>query len=52
MKITTRVSGYITLMAIRYKYKYINILGFISTDGDGSSEPGGPYLSCSPDKLL
>ena len=33
-------------MAIGYKYKYRKVLGFISTGGAGSTDPGDPYLSC------
>ena len=37
--------GGITLMAIGYKYSSSKILVFIDTEGAGSNEPGGPYLS-------
>ena len=29
-------------------YKYRNVLGFIATEGAGSTEPGDPYLSRFP----
>ena len=37
------------LMSIGYKYNSRKALGFISTEGDGSTEPGYPYLSRFPD---
>ena len=37
------------LLAIGYKYNSRKVLGFISTEGAGSTEPGDPYLSCFPD---
>ena len=49
MKSTTRVPGEIPLLAIGYKYNYRKVLGFIATEGDGSTEPGDPYLSHFPD---
>ena len=49
MKSTPRVPGGIQLMAIGYKYNYRKVLGFISTKGYRSTEPGDPYLSCYPD---
>ena len=39
----------IPIMVIGYKYTFKKILGFISTEGDGSTEPGDPYLSRFPD---
>ena len=36
-------------MAVGYKYNYRKILGFIATEGAGSTGPGNPYLSCFPD---
>ena len=36
-------------MATGYKYNSMKVLWFIATDGDGSTEPGNPYLSCFPD---
>ena len=35
--------------AIGYKYNYRRVLGFISTGGVGSTEPGDTYLSRFPD---
>ena len=32
-------------MAIGYKYNSRRVLGFIATEGAGSTEPGDPYLS-------
>ena len=46
MKITPIFTGVITLLSIGYKYNYRKVLGFISAEGDGSTEPGDPYLSC------
>ena len=37
------------IMAIGYKYNYINVSGFIATEWSGSTEPGNPYVSCFPD---
>ena len=33
-------------MAIGYKYNYRKVLGFIATEGSGSTELSDPYLSC------
>ena len=44
--------GEIPLLAIGYKYNYRKVLGFISTEGAGSTEPGDPYLSRFPDIYL
>ena len=49
MKSTPIVTNGITLMVIGYKYIYRKVLGFISTEGDGSTEPGDTYLSRFPD---
>ena len=38
----------IPLLAIGYKYNSRKFLGFISTEGAGSTEPGDPYLSHFP----
>ena len=38
-----------TLMVIGYKFKSRKVLGFIATEGAGSTEPGDIYLSHSPD---
>ena len=46
MKSTPRFPGDRPPMDIRYKYIYQKFLGFISTEGAGSTEPGLPYLSC------
>ena len=37
------------LLAIGYKYNSRNVLGFISAEGAGSTEPGDPYLYFFPD---
>ena len=37
------------LLAIGYKYNFSKFLGFIATEGAGSTEPGDPYLSHYPD---
>ena len=52
MKITTRANIVRPLLAIGYKYNYRNVLGFIATEGDGSTEPGGTYLSHFHDIIL
>ena len=49
MRIIPRVPGGRTLMAIGYKYNSRKVLGFIATEGGGSTEPGDPYLSHFPD---
>ena len=49
MNSTSIVPGGIKLMAIGYKYNSRKVLGFIATEGDGSTEPGDPYLSSFPD---
>ena len=36
-------------MAIGYKYNSRKFLGFIATEGAGSTESGDPYLSRFPD---
>ena len=48
LKINPRVTGDRPLMSIVYKYNYGKVLGFISTEGSGSTEPGDPYLSRFP----
>ena len=45
MKITPRVPGSIPLLAIGYKYNSRKVLGFIATEGAGSTAPGDPCLS-------
>ena len=49
MKSTQRVPGGKPLLAIGYKYNYRKILGFIATEGYGSTEPGDTYLSLFPE---
>ena len=49
MKIPPRVPCGGPLLAICYKYNSRNLLGFISTEWAGSTEPGDPYLSRFPD---
>ena len=49
MKSTPIFPGEGTLLDIGYKYNSRKVLGFISTDGAGSTEPGDTYLSCFPD---
>ena len=52
LKSTPRFPGEIPLLAIGYKYNSRKVLGFIATEGAGSTEPGDPYLSRSPDIYL
>ena len=49
MNSTTRVPGGRPIVEIVYNYNYRKVLGLISTEGDGSTEPGDPYLSNFPD---
>ena len=49
LRSTPRVPGDIPLMAIGYKYISRKVLGFIATDGDGSTEPCDTYSPCFPD---
>ena len=49
LKITPRFPGETPLLAIGYKYNSRKVLGFIATEGAGSTEPDDPYLSCFPD---
>ena len=49
MKSTSKFPGERPLLANGYKYNYRKVLGSISAEGDGSTEPGNPYLSCLPD---
>ena len=44
MKSTPRASGGRPLVAIRYKYNSRKVLGFITTKGARSTEPGDPYF--------
>ena len=41
-----------TLMDVGYKYNSRKVLGFIATEGAGSTESVDSYLSCFPDFLL
>ena len=49
LKSTPRFPGESPLLDIGYKYNSNKVLGFIATEGAGSTEPGDPYLSCFPD---
>ena len=49
LKSTPRFTGETALLAIGYKYNSMKVLGLIATEGDGSTEPGDPYLSRFPD---
>ena len=40
LKITPIFPGEIPLLAIGYKYNSRKVLGFIATEGSGSTEPG------------
>ena len=51
MKFSPIVPGDKPLMYFQYKYIYQKLLGFISMDGVGSTEPGVPYLSRYPEKF-
>ena len=48
LKSTPIFHGEIPLLDIGYKYHSRNVLGFISTEGAGSTEPGDPSLSRFP----
>ena len=52
LKSTPIFSGERTLLAIGYKYNSRKVLGFIATEGAGSTEPVDPYLSRFPDIYL
>ena len=52
MNSNPRVPGGIPLLAVGYKYNYRVVLGFITTEGAGSTEPGDPHLSRIPDIFL
>ena len=43
LKSTPIFPGERPLLAIRYKYNYRKVLGFIATEGSGSTEPGDTY---------
>ena len=49
LKSTPIFPGERPLLAIGYKYNSRKVLGFIATEGAGSTEPGDPYLSSFPD---
>ena len=49
LKSTQIFPGESPLLAISYKYNSRKVLGFIATEGAGSTEPGDPYLSRFPD---
>ena len=49
MNINPIFPGEIPLLAIGYKYNSRKVLGFIATEGAGSTGPGDPYLSRFPD---
>ena len=51
LKISPILTGNKPLMAIGYKYRSHKVLGFTSTDGGRSTEPGVPYLSRYPDNF-
>ena len=52
MNINPIFPGEIPLLTIGYRYNSRRVLGFIATEGDGSTEPGDPYLSRFPDIFL
>ena len=49
MKIISIITGGRPLLDIEYKYSYMNVLGFIYTEGAESTEPGDHYLSRLPE---
>ena len=49
LKSTPRFPVESPLLAIGYEYSSRKVLGFIATEGAGSTEPGYPYLSRFPD---
>ena len=49
IKSTPRVTSGRPFMSIGYKYNYRKVLGFIDTEGAGSTTPGDTYLFCFPD---
>ena len=51
MNSTPRFSGEITLLANGYKYNSRKVLGYIATEGNGSTEPGDPYLFRFPENF-
>ena len=52
IKSTPIVTGGRPLLIIRYKYNSRKVLGFIATEGYGSTEPSDLYLSLFPDIFL
>ena len=48
MKSTSIVHGGIPIMSIGYRYNYSKVIGFIATEGGGSTQPGDSYLSQLP----
>ena len=49
MKSTPRFIGERPLLAIGYKYNSRKVLGFVATEGAGSTKSGDPYLSRFPE---
>ena len=49
MNSNPRFSGEIPLLAIGCRYDSRKVLVFIATEGDGSTEPGDPYLYRFPE---
>ena len=49
LKSTPIFPGEIPLLVIGYNYNYRKVLGFIASEGSGSTEPGDPYLSRFPE---
>ena len=49
LKSTPRFPGERPLLAIGYKYNSSKVLGFIATEGAGSTAQGDSYLSRFPD---
>ena len=46
IKITTRFTGYRSILDIGYNCNFMKVLGFIDTEG---TVPGDTYLSCFPE---
>ena len=49
LKSTSRFPSESPLLSIGYKYNSRKVLGFVATEGAGSTEQGDPYLSFFPD---
>ena len=49
MKMNARFPGDRPLITIVYKYNFWKVLGFISTEGDRSTDPSDTYSSHFPD---